>query len=159
MDFFLQHLEGGESNSFFSTFHFYSRFSDMLYSFQTLIQTLILVINGVRLKAKYSLVWDLQIGKDSSQVDLQKLASYLLDQDKKRSMQQTCPTTTALHYLPCNEIYKLSLSECTLKRWYLSPECWQMVFSSPCKVFVPKPRIFNIAGDICRNYFIIKCCE
>lgn len=153
--FFLQHLEGWKRNSFFSTFHFYSRFSDMLYSFQTLI----LVIIGIRLKAKYSLVWDLQIVNASSQVDLWKLASYFMDQGKKRSMQQTSPTTTTLCYLPCKEIYKHSLSECTLKRWYLSSECWQMVFSSPCKVFVPKPRIFNIAGDICRNYFIIKCCE
>lgn len=51
------------------------------------------------------------------------------------------------------------LEWCTLKRCYLSSECWQMVFSSPCKVFVPKPRIFNIAGDICGNYFIVKCCR
>lgn len=65
------------------------------------------------------------------------------------------------HYftLSCNDSCIYPLSERALKRRYLSSECWQMVFSSPCKVFVPKPRIFNVAGDICRNYFIIKCCE
>lgn len=63
------------------------------------------------------------------------------------------------HFMLCSEIYKHSLSECALKRWYLSSECWQMVFSSPCKVFVPKPRIFNVTGDICRHYFVIECWE
>lgn len=57
---------GTEKDSFFFTFHFYSRVSDTLYSFQVLI----LLILGIWLKMKSPLVWDLQIVKDSLLVHL-----------------------------------------------------------------------------------------
>lgn len=125
----------------------------MLYSGQTLI----LLITEVRWKAKYYLANDWQIAKDSISGRFMEGCELFNEPGQEKEHAPNMPHYN--HFMLCSEIYKHSLSECALKRWYLSSECWQMVFSSPRKVFVPKPRIFNITGDICRNYFIIKCCE